>query len=42
MPTGDGDQDAAHLRGGTRLLLNGLSTVVDPDRHLGLAHRPAP
>ncbi|MEU3525935.1 SRPBCC domain-containing protein [Streptomyces sp. NPDC038707] len=40
VPTGDDAQDAAHLRGGTRLLLNGLSTVVNPDRHPGL--RPAP
>ncbi|WP_432154157.1 SRPBCC domain-containing protein [Streptomyces tricolor] len=38
VPTGDGSQDVAHLRGGTRLLLNGLSTVVNPERHLGL-HR---
>ncbi|MBG7697321.1 SRPBCC domain-containing protein [Streptomyces sp. MC1] len=36
VPTGDGSQDAAHLRGGTRLLLNGLSTVVNPDSHRGL------
>lgn len=35
--TGDGAQDTAHLRGGTRLLLNGLSTVVDPERYPGLA-----
>jgi uncharacterized protein YndB with AHSA1/START domain len=33
MLTGDGTQDTAHLRGGTRLLLNGLSVVVEPDRH---------
>ncbi|MBY8840953.1 SRPBCC domain-containing protein [Streptomyces sp. SP2-10] len=39
VPTGDGTQDAAHLRGGTRLLLNGLSTVVNPDRHAGLSAR---
>ncbi|MFF8905225.1 SRPBCC domain-containing protein [Streptomyces olivaceoviridis] len=39
VPTGDGSQDAAHLRGGTRLLLNGLSTVVNPDRHHGLRVR---
>lgn len=38
-PTGDGAQDVAHLRGGTRLLLNGLSTVVDPDRYRGLKRR---
>ncbi|MFI6689705.1 SRPBCC domain-containing protein [Streptomyces sp. NPDC050485] len=39
--TGDGTQDTAHLRGGTRLLLNGLSTVVDPERYQGLlAKRP--
>ncbi|MEU6665847.1 SRPBCC domain-containing protein [Streptomyces sp. NPDC046727] len=36
VPTGDGSHDVAHLRGGTRLLLNGLSTVVNPDRHRGL------
>ncbi|MEU3412121.1 SRPBCC domain-containing protein [Streptomyces sp. NPDC006658] len=41
-PGSDGDQDHAHLRGGTRLLLNGLSTVVDPDRHRGLGRRPSP
>ncbi|CAL9378253.1 SRPBCC domain-containing protein [Streptomyces sp. enrichment culture] len=41
VPTGDGEQDAAHLRGGTRLLLNGLSTVVNPDRYAGLVRRPA-
>ncbi|MFI9245136.1 SRPBCC domain-containing protein [Streptomyces sp. NPDC053086] len=35
VPTGDGTDDVAHLLGGTRLLLNGLSTVVNPDRHLG-------
>ncbi|NUS12814.1 MAG: hypothetical protein HOY69_15665 [Streptomyces sp.] len=28
--TGDGAQDVAHLRVGTRLLLNGLTAVVDP------------
>ncbi|GAA3149289.1 SRPBCC family protein [Streptomyces rameus] len=39
VPTGDGADDVAHLRGGTRLLLNGLSTVVNPDRHLGLRDR---
>ncbi|GAA3151547.1 SRPBCC domain-containing protein [Streptomyces echinatus] len=39
VPTGDGTQDEAHLRGGTRLLLNGLSTVVNPDRHAGLTGR---
>ncbi|WP_225828446.1 SRPBCC domain-containing protein [Streptomyces naphthomycinicus] len=39
VPSGDGDQDVAHLRGGTRLLLNGLSTVVNPDRHHGLLRR---
>ncbi|MFJ7147615.1 SRPBCC domain-containing protein [Streptomyces sp. NPDC100445] len=36
VPTGDGTQDLAHLRGGTRLQLNGLSAAVDPDRHRGL------
>ncbi|MET8564397.1 hypothetical protein ABZV75_28905 [Streptomyces flaveolus] len=35
VPPGDGSQDTAHLRGGTRLLLNGLSTVVNPGRHHG-------
>ncbi|MEU1013946.1 SRPBCC domain-containing protein [Streptomyces sp. NPDC005890] len=35
VPTGDGSQDTAHLRGGTRLRLNGLSAVVDPNRHRG-------
>jgi uncharacterized protein YndB with AHSA1/START domain len=34
--TGDGSQDVAHLRGGTRLILNGLSTVVEPDRYKNL------
>ncbi|MEU6592563.1 SRPBCC domain-containing protein [Streptomyces sp. NPDC046881] len=33
VPTGDGTQDTAHLRGGTRLLLNGLTATVDPTRH---------
>ncbi|GGS70796.1 SRPBCC domain-containing protein [Streptomyces cinerochromogenes] len=33
VPTGDGTQDAAHLRGGTRLLLNGLTATVDPGRY---------
>ncbi|MET9451937.1 SRPBCC domain-containing protein [Streptomyces cinerochromogenes] len=33
VPTGDGTQDAAHLRGGTRLLLNGLTAAVNPGRH---------
>ncbi|GAB1339038.1 hypothetical protein ACE1SV_56280 [Streptomyces sp. E-15] len=33
VPTGDGADDAAHLRGGTRLLLNGLTAVVNPNRH---------
>ncbi|MEU5080847.1 MULTISPECIES: SRPBCC domain-containing protein [Streptomyces] len=41
VPTGDGEHDAAHLRGGTRLLLNGLSTVVNPDRYAGLVRHPA-
>ncbi|MEV6805064.1 SRPBCC domain-containing protein [Streptomyces sp. NPDC051132] len=36
VPTGDGGDDIAHLRGGTRLLLNGLTTVVDPGRYHGL------
>ncbi|MEU3859408.1 SRPBCC domain-containing protein [Streptomyces sp. NPDC028722] len=36
VPTGDGSQDLAHLRGGTRLQLNGLSAAVNPDRHRGL------
>ncbi|MEU7638951.1 SRPBCC domain-containing protein [Streptomyces sp. NPDC039016] len=31
--SGDGMQDTAHLRGGTRLILNGLATVVDPERY---------
>ncbi|MEU6894831.1 SRPBCC domain-containing protein [Streptomyces sp. NPDC046557] len=35
--TGDGSQDIAHLRGSTRLLLNGLSTVVEPHRYPHLA-----
>ncbi|MFF8732414.1 SRPBCC domain-containing protein [Streptomyces sp. NPDC015171] len=39
VPSGDGSQDVAHLRGGTRLLLNGLSTVVNPGRHHGLVRR---
>ncbi|WP_083974129.1 SRPBCC domain-containing protein [Kitasatospora mediocidica] len=33
----DGSQETAHLRGGTRLLLNGLSAVVDPHRFQHLA-----
>ncbi|MEU3829146.1 SRPBCC domain-containing protein [Streptomyces sp. NPDC029080] len=39
VPTGDGADDVAHLRGGTRLVLNGLSTVVNPDRHPGVRRR---
>ncbi|MFJ9950926.1 SRPBCC domain-containing protein [Kitasatospora sp. NPDC091207] len=35
--SGDGTQDTAHLRGGTRLLLNGLSGVVEPERYRGLS-----
>ncbi|WP_329491282.1 SRPBCC domain-containing protein [Kitasatospora sp. NBC_01246] len=35
--SGDGTQDTAHLQGGTRLMLNGLSAVVDPERYRGLA-----
>ncbi|UED82864.1 SRPBCC domain-containing protein [Streptomyces profundus] len=35
VTTGDGSRDVAHLRGGTALLLNGLSAVVEPDRHRG-------
>ncbi|MGW6289929.1 SRPBCC domain-containing protein [Streptomyces sp. NPDC055107] len=42
VPTGDGTQDIAHLRGGTRLRLNGLSTVVNPDRHVGLPRTGTP
>jgi uncharacterized protein YndB with AHSA1/START domain len=42
VPSGDGTQDAAHLRGGTRLLLNGLTTVVNPDRYRGLHKAPTP
>ncbi|MEU2064783.1 SRPBCC domain-containing protein [Streptomyces sp. NPDC013455] len=41
VPGDDPDQDVAHLRGGTRLRLNGLSTVVNPERHRGLlGHHP--
>ncbi|MEV0531629.1 SRPBCC domain-containing protein [Kitasatospora sp. NPDC050463] len=35
--SGDAVQDTAHLRGGTRLLLNGLSAVVEPERYRGLS-----
>ncbi|MBL1087326.1 SRPBCC domain-containing protein [Streptomyces actinomycinicus] len=42
VPTGDGSQDLDHLRGGTRLLLNGLTTVVDPDRYRVPRREPAP
>ncbi|WP_078894645.1 SRPBCC domain-containing protein [Streptomyces sp. NRRL S-1022] len=42
VPTGDGSQDTAHLRGGTRLLLNGLAATVDPARHHPLLTATAP
>jgi uncharacterized protein YndB with AHSA1/START domain len=42
VTTGDGSQDAAHLRGGTRLLLNGLSVLVEPDRFPGLDRTGTP
>ena len=32
LMTGDGRQDVAHLRGGTRLQLNALAAVVEPPR----------
>lgn len=40
--TGDGAQDVAHLKGGTRLVLNGLSVAVEPDRYPGPRPIPQP
>ncbi|MFH8594469.1 SRPBCC domain-containing protein [Streptomyces rimosus] len=44
VATAGGGQDVAHLRGSAQLLLNGLSTVVEPHLygHLGTQDRTAP